>query len=322
MKRKSILPQFIILILLTLAAAWVAYLNLTVHRESPAETPMPAAVETEAPEIEEPSPTPEPTPEPESMELAAPPEKQRDVHYTKASYDAITEILEDYRYNGSAALDRIRAQLEVIKSVDPEQGAMWENIINYWIFVNTDIELHESALPDGLAEDDSLCIVILGFRLEDDGSMSEELVKRCEVGLTCAEQYPNAFVAVTGGGTAANSDNTEAGVMADWLCERGIDRSRIIIEDNSQTTGQNAQYTLALIRDYYTQIRDIAIVSSGYHVPEGSLVFYEEAQLNAYKYCIEPLNIVSNAYVDMGFSFFGNVHSQASYIWELAEVTY
>lgn len=324
MKRKSILPQFIILILLTLAAAWVAYLNLTVHRESPAEPPMPAAVETEAPQIKEPSPTPEPTPEPEPepTEPPPPPVKQRNLWYTKTSYDAINEILEQYRYNGAAALGIIRSQLEIIKAVDSEQGAMWENIINYWIYVNTELELNENRLPEGLSDDDSLCIVILGFQLEEDGSMSEELVKRCEVGLACAQQYPNAYVAVTGGGTAAKSDNTEAGVMAEWLVERGIDRSRIIVEDNSKTTGQNAQFTLAIIRDNFPQIRDIAIVSSGYHIAEGSMVFYEETQLNAYKYCIEPLNIVSNAYVDMGFSFFGNVHSQAEYIWQLAEVTY
>lgn len=322
MKRKSFLPEFIILILLFFAAAWVIYLNSGAHREPPVVTPAPTEEPIAAAEPSPaPEPEPEPTPEPTS-EPPAPPVKQRNLRYNKASYDAINEILEQYRYNGASALNIINAQLETVKAVDPEQGAMWENIINYWIYVNTEIELHEGRLPDGLAEDDSLCIVILGFRLEQDGSMSEELVKRCEVGLACAEQYPNAYVAVTGGGTAPKSENTEAGVMADWLCEHGVDRSRIIVEERSKTTGQNAQYTLAIIRDNFPQIRDIAIVSSGYHIPEGSMVFYVESQLNAYKYCIEPLNIASNAFVDMGFSFFGNVHSQAEYIRQLAEVTY
>lgn len=324
MKRRSVLPELIILIFLTLTAAAVVYLNMSVHRE-------PAVVITEVsepPVLPEVTPSPLPAaettsePVPEPTVRPAPPVMQRDLHYDKTSYDAITDILTEFRYNGTAARGKIDTLLETLKSRDTEQGTMWENIINYWIYANTDMVLNRDCLPDGLADDSSLCIVILGYKLENDGSMSDELVKRCEVGLTCAKQYPNAYIAVTGGGTALNSDNTEAGVMADWLAERGVDRSRIIIENNSQTTGQNAQFTLAILRDSYPEIRSVAIVSSGYHIPEGSLVFYEEAQLNAYKYCIEPLNIVSNAYVDMGFSYFGNINSQASYIWELADVSY
>ena len=33
------------------------------------------------------------------------------------------------------------------------------------------MELNYNVLPDGLPDDNSLCIVILGYRLEDDGSM-------------------------------------------------------------------------------------------------------------------------------------------------------
>lgn len=331
MAKKNLLWELPLLLVLTAAAAVVIYMNNGAHKTAPVPTAQTAIVST-APAAEEsenaPLPTPEetsapsPTPKAPVPTVFVPPMQQRDFVYTQRSYQAITDILAEFRYNGLSASNRIGGLIEELKDENPEQGAVWENIISYWMYVNTDIILNRDILPDGLPEDESLCIVILGYRLENDGSMSEELVKRCEVGLASAEKYPNAYIAVTGGGTAAQSDATEAEVMADWFCERGIDRERLIIENRSRTTGENAQFTLAILRDSYPDIKSLAIVSSNYHIPEGSMVFYEETQLNAYKYCIEPLNIVSNAFTDMGFSYYGNVHSQASYIWELADPIY
>ena len=67
-----------------------------------------------------------------------------------------------------------------------------------------------------------LCIVIMGYDLRDDGSMKEELIDRLVVGLSSALKYPNAYVAVTGGATSDVPGVTEAGQMAQWLMERGL----------------------------------------------------------------------------------------------------
>ena len=57
-------------------------------------------------------------------------------------------------------------------------------------------------------------LVILGQRLKADGSMKDELIRRLKVGLDVSEQYPNAYVVCTGGGTAKeNKEVTEAGQM-------------------------------------------------------------------------------------------------------------
>lgn len=96
-------------------------------------------------------------------------------------------------------------------------------------------------LPENLPQDDSLALVILGGGLNADGSMKDELIRRLNVGLDCAEQYPNAYVVCTGGATAKeNKDVTEAGQMGAWLLENGLEEDRLILEDRSRSTIENA----------------------------------------------------------------------------------
>ena len=59
-----------------------------------------------------------------------------------------------------------------------------------------------SESPEGLPDDDSLCIVILGYSLSPYGEVRDELMTRLDAGIEVAEKYPNAYILVTGGGTA------------------------------------------------------------------------------------------------------------------------
>ena len=180
------------------------------------------------------------------------------------------------------------------------------------------------ALPEGLPEDDSLCIVALGFQLNPDGSMSSELVGRCELALACAEKYPEAMIAVTGGGTAwQNSAATEAGVMADWLVQHGVAAERILVEDKSLTTADNAVFTCAILKERYPQVRSLAIVSSDYHLPLGVLLFQECALLSEYETGALPFSVIASA----GYDTEGRVMPdspalQKSYLWSIADPHY
>ena len=75
-----------------------------------------------------------------------------------------------------------------------------------WQTVNADLTIYENVLPDGLPNTDELCIVALGFQLNADGTMRDELIERLKVVLNSAEKYPNALIVCTGGGTAAEND--------------------------------------------------------------------------------------------------------------------
>ena len=155
--------------------------------------------------------------------------------------------------------------------------------------------IHEDILPDGLPDTEELCLVALGFQLNPDGTMREELLERLKVLKRCAEKYPRALIVCTGGGTAAdNPEATEAGVMADWLAENGISRDRILAEDRSKTTAQNAMFTLNLLERDYPQVEQLAIISSDYHIPTGTLLFEAQSILTA-KDPENRVRVISNA---------------------------
>ena len=183
----------------------------------------------------------------------------------------IERIVVSYAANGV----RDEQALSDLAALDPSLGEKWTRVMDLWaapVTVN-------DALPDGLLpDDDSLCLVALGFQLNPDGTMRDELVERLKVLLTAAKQYPRALIVCTGGGTAANAPAaTEAGRMAEWLISQGVEPDRVIIEDRSLTTAQNAVYHIAtgtLLFGAEAILRDSPIEVAGnaaWHAPSGSL---------------------------------------------------
>lgn len=176
----------------------------------------------------------------------------------------------NYQEQAKGEIDTL---LDYVKTLDPQTGTVWEKIMDSWSFNNTFLETTEDALPDGLPQDDSLCIVVLGYDLRDDGTMKEELVDRLVVALASAMKYPNAYIAVTGGETSGVKGVSEASRMAAWLQERGIAKNRIIVENQSYSTTQNAINVYRILSGSYPSVDTVALVSSDYHIPWGSTMF-------------------------------------------------
>lgn len=203
----------------------------------------------------------------------------------------IRQLMYYYQYYQDDAQADIDRLIEEITQLDADQGDKWDRIMEFWSWMNREMKKIPDVLPDGLPEDDSLCIVVLGYGLESDGDMKPELIGRMETALNCAEKYPNAYVLCTGGGTAAgNKTVTEAGQMSKWLKEHGIDENRIIVEQRSRTTAMNAQYSCRILREDYPQVHSLALVTSDYHIRRGCLVFNTESVLTD-----SGLEIVGNA---------------------------
>ena len=210
--------------------------------------------------------------------------------------EIIEELVVDYGNYGSEADAHILALLKELRSVDADAADRWESIMALWKTANTDLILHDGVLPDGLPGTDELCIVALGFQLNPDGTMRDELIQRLTVVKASAEKYPKALIVCTGGGTAAQNETaTEAGKMAEWLMENGISEERVIVEDKSLTTAQNAIYTYIILTERYPQVKQLAIVSSDYHIATGTLLFEAEAILRAEKSDAQAVRVVSNA---------------------------
>jgi len=210
--------------------------------------------------------------------------------------EVIQESVLYYATYGAEAEEEISANIKELKKIDQTAGDKWEKIFQLWNKVDNDIELNFDVLPDGLAKTDELALVVLGFQLNDDGTMKDELIKRLTVAKASAEKYPNSLIVCTGGGTAKNNESaTEAGKMAEWLISEGIDKNRVIVEDQSITTAQNAMFTYDILEADYPQVSQLAIISSDYHIATGTLFFEAECILRGETVETQKVSVVSNA---------------------------
>lgn len=177
--------------------------------------------------------------------------------------DIIRQMLLYYAHHQESAETDILRLMEELRTVDEKQAETMAKIMASWHRACTDLEIQPGVLPDGLPQDDSLCIVVMGFQLFPHGEMMPELLGRMETALASAEKYPNAYILCSGGG---NYWIKEADRMAGWLKDRGIAPERIIVENRSYSTEKNAEYSMAMLAESYPQVTTLALVSSDYHL--------------------------------------------------------
>lgn len=312
-------------LLFTLLLLALALTLLLRWRQSPAEAEVsaaPTAAPTATPllfAVETP-PRPSPTPTPRTGPYVA-------QGYTAETYQLVSDLVYTRRREGAAGEETVQSLLASLREADPPLGEAWAGIMDCWKWVNDGMTILSGQVPQGLPEDGSLCFVVLGFQLQYDGSMAPQLLGRCEAALACARRYPNSLLALTGGGTAAgDKSKTEAGVMADWLVSQGVRRERLIVEDESMTTDQNARNTTAILVRDYPQITTLAVVTSDYHVPLGVLMFTEAALLRGCETGSAPFTVAANmAYptnaTEADWDFWGE-KNQGGYVWTLANPRY
>lgn len=192
----------------------------------------------------------------------------------------IRQLLNYYRHYQSAANTDIDRLLGDLRERSPEKAQRWQRIMDDWQWVNGELDLRSGDLPDHLPDDDSLCIVVLGYQLTPTGKMSKELVGRMEVALDAAKKYPNAYILMTGGATgSSNKSATEAGRMASWLIANGIAESRLIRETQAYSTEANAINCLKLLKKSYPQVKHLALITSDYHMAYSYMLFSARQQL-------------------------------------------
>ncbi len=208
----------------------------------------------------------------------------------------IEQIITYHGCYGDRADAKVQELLAELKKTDRRQGALWTDIMAYWDYADTELTVNPDRLPDGLPDDDTLVIAVLGYQLNDDGTMQDELLARLHTALTCAAQYPNAYVLCTGGGTALrNPSVTEGGLMGDWLLAHGLDKSRLIVEDKSRTTAENARNSYEILLRDYPQVSSVALVSSSYHIAWGSLLFEAAFLQSASEKQTPEIHVISNS---------------------------
>ncbi|MBP3857556.1 MAG: YdcF family protein [Ruminiclostridium sp.] len=209
--------------------------------------------------------------------------------------ELIEQIITYHGCYGSEADSKVSGLLAELSAKDSRQGKLWTDIMDYWDHANTDLQVNIDKLPEGLPDDDTMALTVLGFELNDDGTMQDELIGRLTVALACAKQYPNAYVICTGGGTAKNApDVTEGGLMGEWLLEHGLDENRLIVEDKSHTTAENAVNSYNILLKDYPQVDSVVLISSSYHIAWGSLLFESAFMKSASENGTPDIHVISN----------------------------
>ena len=232
----------------------------------------------------------------------------------------IQQLLNYYRYHQNAAATDIDCLLYALSQNNPYKAQDWSSIMEYWNHVNTGLTIYPDVLPDGLPQDDTLCIVVMGYALNRDGTMRKELIGRLETALASAKKYPNAYIVCTGGGTAQDNKNrTEAGEMSKWLIEKGIDQKRIIVEDRAFSTVANAINTCQILANEYPLVTHLAIVTSDYHLARSCLLFHAQATLSASKGA-PLLCVAANAAYPTSRSGSESIESQADNLSQLVGI--
>ena len=118
---------------------------------------------------------------------------------------------------------------------------------------------------EGPANRGDTVILVYGCRTMD-GEPESMLKGRLDRAYTLLCENPVARCIVSGGVDYGETDS-EGEIMARYLERRGIDRSRITVEDKAEDTKGNIRYSLALIRENGWEDAELISVSSLFHMP-------------------------------------------------------
>lgn len=116
-------------------------------------------------------------------------------------------------------------------------------------------------------------VVVLGCQVRGT-SPSKMLRRRLDAACELLDRYPDVKCVVSGG-KGSDESISEAECMRNYLVEKGISESRIIMEDKSTTTFENMKFTFEKLDELGID-RDITIVTDGYHQYRAGLIAKEQ----------------------------------------------
>lgn len=195
----------------------------------------------------------------------------------------LNELLVLYEKPKAGDMGVVDGALQSIREVSESDYAVADAIVSHWRRVYLDpnypLRLYRgdgkaTALEQtGLVDSPTHAFVVLGYELKN-GKMTSELKGRCDAAAAAARAYPSAILVCSGGSTGKNNPdgNTEAGLMKDYLVEKGgIDAARIYTDERAMTTVDNAVNTFEILRAQ--EIRTMTIVTSSYHQRWGQALY-------------------------------------------------
>lgn len=201
--------------------------------------------------------------------------------------ESISKLIAFY---GSGYRADVIHELKTLNGLSAEWGQMYASIMNMWDYIEEDMPENIAVAPDGLENGgEGHAFIVLGFALNSDGTMKDELVGRLETALNCAEKYPNSYILVTGG--VEKNGWTEGQRMHDWLIEHGVAENRILVENKAPDTAGNASNSFKILYGM-DDVHTVSVISSQYHIKRGSILYYAESVLRAWELNKTPITFL------------------------------
>lgn len=105
--------------------------------------------------------------------------------------------------------------------------------------------------------------IILGNRVNDDGTITKIQEERLEMAIEIEKEFDPDYFILTGGSPNKKAGISEAEGMYNYLITKGFNKNKLIKEEDSLTTVQNAQFSVPIAAKLGANI--IIVCSSGYH---------------------------------------------------------
>jgi len=139
--------------------------------------------------------------------------------------------------------------------------------------------IHEAVIIiDGLHDEKVNCefAVILGSKVNEDGTLSDRLQARLDAGLELYQNHVVQKVFVSGG--SGKEGFREGDKMAEYLIQQGIPAKDIVIDNQGNTTRMTAENFAA----QFPECKSVIVVSQYFHVSRCKLSLKQAGIENVY----------------------------------------
>lgn len=108
--------------------------------------------------------------------------------------------------------------------------------------------------------------IVLGNRNNSDGTISKKCIERLELLLEADKNQKFDKVILSGGLGLFRDESwrSEASLMAEYLMKRDFDVSKLVLEEKSKTTKENAKYSLEIVNTL--KAKEVTIITSKEHL--------------------------------------------------------
>lgn len=142
------------------------------------------------------------------------------------------------------------------------------SIVLLWFTIHTVYIFYDGLSDDGRKADVAL---VLGNTVNKDGSLSPRLKARLDCSLTVFKDKRCKYVLVSGG--LGKEGHFEGTVMRNYLVEKGIPDSCIIVDNKGNNTEASVINTLKIVKE--NKFKSVIVVSQYFHVTRTKKLFRE-----------------------------------------------